>query len=153
MSAHGSSMHQKCSNYALTNLLYNLCRFVRIINLLVICPNPHIGAPTCHSTPKVLWIRVHTPTIYPFAIFTFGLVIESIKEFGGALNAHLLSNHVLLQYKYEQNGLKNTYQRLLFISNIIFKIWNLFWSSYHNNLSQFSSSNLVPFSINQTHKK
>jgi len=25
---HGSSMHQKCSNYALTNLLFSLCRSV-----------------------------------------------------------------------------------------------------------------------------
>jgi len=26
--AHGSSMHQKCSTYALTNLLFGLCKFV-----------------------------------------------------------------------------------------------------------------------------
>ncbi len=28
MFAHGLSMHQKCSNYALTNLLFDLCRSV-----------------------------------------------------------------------------------------------------------------------------
>ncbi len=28
MSAHGSFVPQKCSNYALTNLLFGLCRFV-----------------------------------------------------------------------------------------------------------------------------
>jgi hypothetical protein len=28
MFAHGLSMHQKCSNYALTNLLFGLCRFM-----------------------------------------------------------------------------------------------------------------------------
>jgi len=26
--AHGLSMHQKCSNYALTNLLFDLCRSI-----------------------------------------------------------------------------------------------------------------------------
>jgi hypothetical protein len=33
----------------------------------------------------VLQARGHTPTFYPFVVFTFGFVIESIKEFGGAL--------------------------------------------------------------------
>jgi len=28
MFAHDSSMHQKCSNYALTNLLFGLCKSV-----------------------------------------------------------------------------------------------------------------------------
>jgi hypothetical protein len=28
MFVHGSSMHQKCSNFALTNLVFGLCRFV-----------------------------------------------------------------------------------------------------------------------------
>jgi hypothetical protein len=26
--AHGSFVHQKCSNYALTNLLFGLCKYV-----------------------------------------------------------------------------------------------------------------------------
>ncbi len=38
--AHGSFVHQKCSNYALTNLLFGLCTPMWIIDLLVICPNP-----------------------------------------------------------------------------------------------------------------
>jgi hypothetical protein len=37
----GSSMHQKCSNYALTDLLFGLWRLIWIIDLLVICPSPH----------------------------------------------------------------------------------------------------------------
>jgi len=32
----------------------------------------------------MLQAREHAPTIYPSAIFTFGLIVESIKEFGGA---------------------------------------------------------------------
>jgi hypothetical protein len=31
----------------------------------------------------VLRAREHTPTPYPFVVFTFGLVVGSIKEFGG----------------------------------------------------------------------
>ncbi len=37
---HGSSMHEKCSNYALINLLFGLCKSVWIIDSLIIRPNP-----------------------------------------------------------------------------------------------------------------
>jgi len=43
-------------------------------------PNP--GAPTCPSTLKVLQTRQHTSTPSSI-IFTFGLVVESIKKLGG----------------------------------------------------------------------
>ncbi len=46
MYAHGSSVHQKCSNYALTNLLFGLCKFVWIIDPLFTRPNPHPKIPT-----------------------------------------------------------------------------------------------------------
>jgi hypothetical protein len=49
--------------------------------MLVTCPNPHPEAPARPSTLKCCEPRWHTPTPYPFAIFTFGLTIESIKEF------------------------------------------------------------------------
>ncbi len=61
--AHGSSVHQKFSNYALTNLLCGLCMSMWIIDLLVARPSPHPGTPTCPSTPEVLWVREHTPTL------------------------------------------------------------------------------------------
>jgi hypothetical protein len=48
------------------------------------CHNPHPGAPTHLSTFEVLRAREHTPTLYPSTIFTFGITIESIKEFEGA---------------------------------------------------------------------
>jgi hypothetical protein len=35
------------------------------------------------STPKVLRDKERTPTLYPSIVFTFGLVVESIKEFWG----------------------------------------------------------------------
>jgi hypothetical protein len=38
--ARGSSVHQKCFNYALTNLLFGLCKFAWMINLLITLPSP-----------------------------------------------------------------------------------------------------------------
>ncbi len=76
----------KCSNYTLTNLLFGLCRFMWVIDLLVNLPSPHPNAPTRPSTPKVLWAKESAPTFFPSVVFIFGLTIESIKELGGASN-------------------------------------------------------------------
>jgi hypothetical protein len=81
--ARASFMHQKCSNYALINLLFGLCMSVWLIYPLVTHPSPHLGAPTHPSTLKVLWTKECTPTPYPSVVFTFGLTFEFIKEFGG----------------------------------------------------------------------
>ncbi len=51
--------------------------------MLVTLFSPHPEAPTCLSTPKVLQPEECAPTPYPFVIFTFKLVVESTKEFGG----------------------------------------------------------------------
>jgi len=79
-----SSVHQKCSNYELINLLFDLCRSVRIIDLLFTRSNPHLGPLARLSTPEVLQNRECTLIPYPFVVSTFGFTIESIKEFGGA---------------------------------------------------------------------
>jgi hypothetical protein len=79
-----SSVHQKCSNYALTNLLFGLCKSVWIIDPLVTHPSPHHEAPTPPSTPKMLWTKECTPIFYLFDVFTFGFAVESVKELGGA---------------------------------------------------------------------
>jgi hypothetical protein len=78
----GSSVHQKCSSYALTNLLFGLCKFVWVIVLLVILSSPYPRATTCPSTLEVLQVRECAPTHYPSVVFTFRLPIESTKEFG-----------------------------------------------------------------------
>jgi hypothetical protein len=36
----------------------------------------------------MLRAKERTPTSYPFVVFTFGLAIESIKEFGDASQVH-----------------------------------------------------------------
>jgi hypothetical protein len=70
MFAHGLSVHRKCSNYALTNLLFGLCRFMWMIDQLVTRPSPHLGALACPSTFEVLRARECTLIPYPFVIFT-----------------------------------------------------------------------------------
>jgi hypothetical protein len=59
--------------------------------LLVNHLNLHPGAPTHPSTPEVLQVKERAPTPFPSTVVTFGLVVESIKELGGAsLMQHLL---------------------------------------------------------------
>ncbi len=60
MFTHGLSMHQKCSSYALTNLLFGLCRFMWVIELLIICPSPYLWALTRPSTLEVLGMKEQT---------------------------------------------------------------------------------------------
>jgi hypothetical protein len=78
------SMHEKCFNYALINLLFNLCKSMLIINMFVTHPNPHLEATTRPFTPEVLQPKEHTLTPCYFVIFTFILAFESIQKFGGA---------------------------------------------------------------------
>jgi hypothetical protein len=66
-----------------------LCRSVWIIGLLVILHNPHHGVLTHPSTPKVPQIKERTPTPSPFVVFTFGLIVESIKESKNALKGFI----------------------------------------------------------------
>jgi hypothetical protein len=63
-------MHQKCSNFTLTNLLLVLCRSMWIIELLVTRPSPipelrHVLLPLkCYeleSTPKLLLLQLSSP--------------------------------------------------------------------------------------------
>jgi hypothetical protein len=84
MYAHGSHVHQKCSNYALTNLLFSLCRSKWIIDLLVIHPNPHFRAPIHPFYLEVLWTRKCITTYFYSIVFIFRFAFESFKKFGGA---------------------------------------------------------------------
>jgi hypothetical protein len=81
--AHGLSVHQKYSNYTLTNLLFGLCKSLWIIDLLVIRFSPHPRALAHASTLEVMRTKEHTPTPYLSIVFTLGLEVESIKKFGG----------------------------------------------------------------------
>jgi hypothetical protein len=72
----------KCSSYALTNLLFGLCRSVWMIELFVNLPSP---IPELQHAPlplKVLRAKKHAPTPSPSVVFTLRLIVESIKELG-----------------------------------------------------------------------
>jgi hypothetical protein len=73
----------KVLQLALTNLLFDLCMSVWIIDPLVTCLSPHPESPTCPSTPEML--RVRECTLIPSSVvFTFRLAFESFKECEGA---------------------------------------------------------------------
>ncbi len=48
----GLFVHQKCSNYALSNLLFGLCQSIWIIGSLIICFNPYPRIPAHPSYPQ-----------------------------------------------------------------------------------------------------
>jgi hypothetical protein len=81
MFAHGLSMHQKWSNYTLTNLLFSLYRSMWIIDPLVTCHNPHPKAPACPSTFKVLRAK-DTPTPYPSVVSPLDSQLNVLKNLG-----------------------------------------------------------------------
>jgi hypothetical protein len=64
-----------------SSLLFDLCKSVWKIDPLVTHPNLHLEAPT---HPSTLEGRERTPIPYPLVVFTFGFIIEYIKEFGCA---------------------------------------------------------------------
>jgi hypothetical protein len=69
----------KCSKYALTNLLFGLCKTVWVIELLIILPSPSRSSNTPFY-PQSVTTKERTPTFFLSDVFTFGLVVKSIKE-------------------------------------------------------------------------
>jgi hypothetical protein len=57
-------MHQRCSNYALTNLLFGLCKSVWVIKLIVNHHNPLPRALTHPSTLEVLQAKEHAQLFF-----------------------------------------------------------------------------------------
>ncbi len=104
MFTRASFVQQRCFNYALTNLLFGLCRSMSIIDLLVNLLSPHPRAQTRLSTLEMLQARKSAPTPFPFPfiVVTLRLVVESIKELGGASHNNeikypMLKMHLLPQ--------------------------------------------------------
>jgi len=87
----------KGSNYALTNLLFGLCRSVWVSDLLVNLPSPILELQHAPLTLKC-WPREHTPTLSLSVIFFFGLVAELIKELGGASTRLIVFMHCICNF-------------------------------------------------------
>jgi len=103
MFACDSFVHQKCSNYALINLLFGLCRSMWVIDLFVTLFSPHPEALPRPSTPKCYELK-NIPQLLILSLFSpFGFIVDSIKEFGGASYAFIqmvMGNHF---WKYGKN--------------------------------------------------
>jgi hypothetical protein len=90
--------------------------------LLVILPSPHPKAPTRHSTPKVLQAMEHAPTPFLSVVFTFGFVVESIKEFGSALDKIMYSTLMCFHPSHLKNLQPNPYQHFMFPMHLLFNV-------------------------------
>jgi hypothetical protein len=66
----GSSMHQKCFDHALTNLFFGLCRFVWIINPLVIHLIPILELQRIFLLSKCCELR-SIPKLLLLLLFSF----------------------------------------------------------------------------------
>jgi hypothetical protein len=75
-------VHQKCSNYAITNLLFGLCRFVSVIDLLITLPNPYLITLARPSTPEMLRTMERTPTLHSFVVFTIDSHLSLLRSLG-----------------------------------------------------------------------
>jgi RsiW-degrading membrane proteinase PrsW (M82 family) len=78
---HGSSKHQKCLNYVVTNLLFGLCISMWVIKCLLISLVPSRSSNT-PLYPQSATSQGACPDSLLFDCFHFKLVIESIKELG-----------------------------------------------------------------------
>jgi len=89
------SMHQKCSNYALTNL-FGLCMFVWIIDPHFIHANPHLRALASLFTSEVVQVTNYTPI--PFLLLSPLNLHLSFSRNVGVCHWIYYSHHVPLTY-------------------------------------------------------
>jgi len=62
---------QKCSNYALTNLLFSFCKSVWMVDLIVTHSTPHPKALACPYYPfEMLRVKEHPSTLFS-PLFSF----------------------------------------------------------------------------------
>jgi hypothetical protein len=123
-------MHQKCSNYALTNLLFGLCRSMWIIDALITHPNPHFGAPTRPSTLEML--RTKKRTLIPTSIvFIFEPAFEYFKECGGASHGIIIPiGNLIHQSEPIPHFLKFTPQWILEWFATTFSTWGFYFPKF-----------------------
>jgi hypothetical protein len=119
-------MHQKCSNYAVFNLLFGLSRSMWIIELLVNLFSPYPGIPTCPSTPEVLPMKECALIPYSFVVFTLDSHLSLSRSLGARQfafnNFMLLVGLRLVKISYvNKKPLKNKMWKLL---------WIPFWKLY-----------------------
>jgi len=78
----GSFMHQKCFNYALTNLFFGLFRFVWIIDSFIICSSFHFGVSAHPSIPKCYELRNIPRFLFLLLFSHLGSQLNLLKSLG-----------------------------------------------------------------------
>jgi len=74
----------------------------------------------------VLRIRERAPIPFPSAFFTFGFIVESIKELGGVSSSHYNLQHIkkttisLLIINFNELNQKDQRKKKLFVANAFF---------------------------------
>jgi hypothetical protein len=84
--AHGLSVHQECYNYALTNLLFGLWRFMWIVDLFVIHISIHPKALARPSYPQNAMSKGAHPNFFFFYCFHFQTCIWILWKVWGCVN-------------------------------------------------------------------
>jgi len=80
---------------------------MQVIDLLINFPSLHPRSLTHPFTPKVLRVRERTLTPSPSIVFTFGLVVESIKELAGAshgIRALVELDPLIKEFRWHRRG-------------------------------------------------
>ncbi len=88
--AHGSSMHQKCSNYVITSLLFGLCKSIWIINLLVTHLSPYPRTLAHPFYPRGVANKGTYPNSF-FCCFHFETHIWIFQGIWGCINFNVQS--------------------------------------------------------------
>jgi hypothetical protein len=81
-----------------TNQLVWFVWFVWIIDLLVTLPSPQPRVPTRPSTPKVLWVREHTPIHHSSVVFTLDSHLSLSRSLGVHHLRYLGQQHMFYYY-------------------------------------------------------
>jgi hypothetical protein len=124
MYAHGSSMHQKCFTYALTNLLFSLCN--SIWNPLVIHFNPHPGTSTWAFDPwNAMSYKTHPNSF--FLLFSHGIHIWVFQRVWGCVT----------QYQSFGKGLIYWVCNLMAPNNITFLKKTYYWFNLKDDVEEY----------------
>jgi len=107
----GLSMHQKCFNYALTNLLFGLCKSIWTMNPLVICPSPHFETLTHPSYP---W-KVVNKKMYPNSFFHCFHLLDSHFNLSRSLGVCQLQLLVFIAMIFLCNKLFKWVNQVIFV--------------------------------------
>ncbi len=134
----GSSVHQKCYNYALINVLFGLYMPVWTSLSFVLIPISEFQ----HALfiLEVVRTKGRIPTPSPFVVFTFGFAFESYEEFGGASNDRndLDPNTIFLMFTLIQLKNMRIFMKVSFLKGTFVNV-AIYWPNSRQNFKKISA--------------